>query len=90
MHVRFDERSYFSVFLFAQNTLIAEIFVAGQRIFPIATTGLRLILLRPPDPRLESPEGDDEGEKSAKEDRRQAGEVAERGFGGEHVSEGIW
>lgn len=87
--MRFDERSYFSVFLFAQNTLIAEIFVTGQRVFPIATTGLRLILLRPPDPRLEGPEGDDEGEKSSEEDRRQAGEVTERGLGGEHGSGGM-
>lgn len=87
--MRFDERSYFSVFFLAQNTLIAEIFVASQRVFPIATTGLRLILLGLPDPRLEGPEGNDEGEKTSKEDCRQAGEVAERGLGGEHGSGGM-
>ena len=35
--MRFDERSYFSVFLIAQHTLVAEIFVTGKRAFPIAT-----------------------------------------------------
>ena len=84
LHVRFDERSYFSVFLLAQNTLIAQIFVAGQRVFPIATTGIRLILLGPSDPRLEGAEGNDEGEKAANHNGRQASDVTERGFWGEH------
>jgi len=37
-HLRFDECSYFSEFFLAKDTLVPEIFVAGKRSFPIATT----------------------------------------------------
>jgi hypothetical protein len=49
---RFDERSYFSVFLVAQHTLVAEIFVAHKGVFPltcpqIATIRIGIPVMRP-------------------------------------------
>ena len=40
---RFDERSYFSVFLVAQHTLVAEIFVAHKGVFPLASPQIATI-----------------------------------------------
>jgi len=50
--VRFDERSYLSVFLIAQHTIIAEIFVVDERLYPIAT-----IVSRPRQPLLHHHDG---------------------------------
>ena len=69
-HVRFDERRYFSVFLFAKHTLVAEIFVADKRAFPIAMIATRLEPPRSDCNDRSDPEGHEEPEQHGTDQKR--------------------
>jgi len=69
-HVRLDERRYFSVFLFAQHTLVPQIFVADKRAFPIAMIGLWFQPPRPDCDDRSDPNGHQQPEQDGTEKKR--------------------